>query len=76
MQSSDGQEKKIGIGGDSLCNLAVGNGYLICVRNIEGYIAPQQTVEDLGCSWLEHVESDLKCKSDSSPQYADEKKVA
>ena len=32
------------VGGDSLCNLAIGNEYLICVRNIEGHIAPQHTV--------------------------------
>ena len=30
--------------GDSLCNLAIRNGYLICVRNIEGHIAPKHTV--------------------------------
>ena len=35
---------KVDTGGDSLCNLAVGNGYLICVRNIEGHVAPQHTV--------------------------------
>ena len=36
--------KEIDTGGDSLCNLAIGNGYLIFVRNIEGHIAPQHTV--------------------------------
>ena len=33
------------IGGDSLCNLAIGNGHPIFVRNIEGHIAPQHTVK-------------------------------
>ena len=32
------------VGGDSLCNLAIENGYPIHFRNIEGHIAPQYTV--------------------------------
>ena len=44
MQSSDGFGKKLGKGRDSLCNLAIENGYSIYVRNIEGHIALQHTV--------------------------------
>ena len=45
MQSSDSFGKKgLGIGGDSLQNLAIRNGYPICVRNIVGHIASQDTV--------------------------------
>ena len=36
--------EKLDIGGDSLCNFAIENGYPICVRNIEGHIAPQHTM--------------------------------
>ena len=36
--------EKLDIGGDSLWNLAIENGNPICVRNIEGHIAPQHTV--------------------------------
>ena len=32
------------MGGDSICNLAMENEDLICVRIIEGHIAPQHTV--------------------------------
>ena len=46
MQSSDGFGKKLDIGGDTLCNLAIENGHPICVRNIDGHIASQHTVYD------------------------------
>ena len=44
MQSSESFGKKVDTVGDSLYNLAIGNGHLICVRNIEGHIAPHHTV--------------------------------
>ena len=36
--------EKLCIEGDFLCNFAIENGYLICVRNIEGHFAPKHTV--------------------------------
>ena len=58
MQSSDSFGKKVDSGGDSLCNLAIGNGYLICVRNVEGHIAPQHTVmnnDDVTMIWHSYL---------------------